>query len=383
MDTGKPALAEVMNLAEKLNDSSIDRVMAIDGDWNIIAWNKTYETISGHLQQDVLGKNLLDIFPAIAEDCEMMSAIKSAFLGYKNFLPSSPGLFNRQYIENHFIPLKDEAGNIFGVMNIMHDVAHRIKAEAQLSRLHAALEKKYMQLDKANRDLATFTYIAGRDIKEPIKHVYTSLELLARKEGSSLSNTGRGNLRKMQASLNRMNLLLDDILAISRFSDYNVPFETTDLNAVLKNVTEAIADKLNAKSVTITTGALPTIQGSPEMLHYLFSQLIDNAIKFQPRDGQPVISIQCAAISAEDTKSEIGEYYEISFRDNGIGFESADTDRMFNMFERLHGNFYPGSGIGLAICKKIVEAHEGMISAESVPGAGSTLTCYFPTHTEE
>jgi len=377
IDTANKHLAS-SNLADKLNDSSIDRVMAIDASWNIIAWNKTSEELTGHLKQDVLGKHLLEMFPAIKEDEEMINAIKQAFRGFKTFLPSRTGFFNRTHVENHFIPLKDDQGDIMGVMNIMHDVAHRVKVEKQLLKLNIALEKKYIQLEKANNDLATFTYIAGHDIKEPIRNVYTSLELLARKEGSNLSNMSRGNLRKMQASLNRMNLLLDDILAISRIGNSQNEFAEIELDKILKEVQNKIAEKTNS-TIKLDIAPLPTIQGSAEMLAYLFQQLIDNAIKFQPANNYPAINIDCRKVEGESQAGDTENYYEISVSDNGIGFEQKDAELIFNMFTRLQKEQYRGSGIGLTICKRIMDLHEGFIIAESNPGEGSTFKCYFPT----
>ena len=181
-------------ISEMLIDSSIDRVMAIDQNWCIIAWNHTSELISGIDKKNAIGKSLTELFPAILNDQEMMDAIKSAFKGRKSFVPSLTNVFNRHYCENHFIPLKDEHDNVIGVMNIIHDVAHRIKVERQLQKLNMALENKYNQLEKANNELATFTYITTRDIREPLKHVYTSLELLIKKEGATLSNMSKGNL---------------------------------------------------------------------------------------------------------------------------------------------------------------------------------------------
>src|SRR5690349_3625087 len=156
-------LSDQLNITEMLIDSSNDRVMAIDLNWNIIAWNHTSEMISGLNRKTLLGKKLTDAFPQILNDQEMMEALNSAFKGRKSFLPSHTNSFNRHYCENHFIPLTDSQNNIIGVMNIIHDVAHRIKVEKQLQKLNTALEKKYNQLEKANSELATFTYITSRD----------------------------------------------------------------------------------------------------------------------------------------------------------------------------------------------------------------------------
>src|SRR5687768_12446789 len=131
-NSGTPALMDRESLSEMLNDCSIDRVMAIDREWKIIAWNRTSEITSGIAREDLLGKNLLTVFPQIRQDDEMMTAIKDAFNGRKSFLPSNSTTFNRTYSENHFIPLTSHDGDVIGVMNIMHDVAHRIKVEKQL-----------------------------------------------------------------------------------------------------------------------------------------------------------------------------------------------------------------------------------------------------------
>jgi PAS domain S-box-containing protein len=383
MDT----LTDYNSLAEKLNDSSIDRVMAIDLSWNIIAWNKTSELVSGIEKAKVLGKNLLDAFPQLLADEEILQAIKDAFEGRKSFLPSNHSSFNRHYYENHFIPLKENNGRIIGVMNIMHDVAHRIKVEKQLQKLNMALEKKYQQLEKANNELATFTYITGRDIKEPLKHVYTSLEMLAKKEGQTFSNISRGNLRKMQASLNRMNLLLDDILAVSSIRGQNKAMEPVDLNEVLQEAKIILKGKTYEKRAVIESDHLPVVPGHRDMLVYLFQNIIDNSLKFQEENNTPRIFITSSIVTVDPESAndylEDSDYVKISFSDNGIGFDQENGERIFNMFERLNERRFAGSGTGLTISKKIIEEHEGFIQVESKVNEGTTFHCYFPLNPEE
>ena len=366
------------SLAEKINDSSIDRIMAIDLDWNIISWNRTSELHTSLSKEEVMGKKLLEVFPGLAEDEEIMTAIAQAFKGRKSLVPSSQGMLNRHYIENHFVPLAQDNGTVFGVMNIMHDVAHRIKVEKQLLKLNTSLENKYRQVEQANYNLSALTYITGRDIQEPIKHVYTSLELMARKEGGNLSNSGRGNLRKIQAQINRMNLLLDDILEISRVSNAKMQFEAVNLNEILKNVLASMEKKIISKVVTVHSETLPQIYGSPEGMHRLFHHLLDNAIKFQLPDNQPTINITYRFIEAGDSYNHLSDLHEISFTDNGIGFKQEDAEKIFNMFEKLHEDIFRSSGIGLAACQIIMNAHNGSIFAESEPGKGSTFSCRFP-----
>ena len=131
-----------LNLAEMLNDASIDRGMAIDTGWKVIAWNQTNERISGIKKSDALGKHIMEIFPQLSSDEEMVSAFEHAMQGRKTYLPAKGKLFNRNHYENHFMPLQDDEGHVLGVMNIMHDVAHRIKAERQLQHLNAEFKDK-------------------------------------------------------------------------------------------------------------------------------------------------------------------------------------------------------------------------------------------------
>lgn len=380
-------LTDQLTLAEMLIDSTIDRVMAIDLNWNIIAWNHTSELISGISKKNVTGRKLTDVFPKILDDEEMMDAINTALKGRKSFLPSVANSFNRHYSENHFIPLKDQQNKVIGVMNIIHDVAHRIKVEKQLQRLNMVLEKRYSQLEKANNDLATYTYITSHDIKEPLRHVYTSLELLIKKEGATLSNMSKGNLRRIQGTLNKMNLLIDDIAAVSRISTKSEPQTSVDLEEILIDTTTALKNKINEKNAIIESATLPVITGYRHMLEYLFLHIIDNALKFQDKNTSPRIIINCKYVQGDqEGKKELipgRKYLKISFQDNGIGFRPEESERIFNLFEKLNDKRYHGSGVGLTISRKIVDAHDGFIDAVSKPGGGAVFNCYFNVEQEE
>jgi PAS domain S-box-containing protein len=366
-----------VNLAELLNDASIDRVLAIDKEWQVIAWNKTNEVISGIKKEEALNKHLMEIFPQLNTDMEMLSAYQFGFQGKKSFLPSKEGVFNRNHYENHFIPLLDEEGHILGVMNIMHDVSHRIKAERQLQQLHTALKEKYRELEKANAELATFTAITGNDLKEPLKKVYTSLELIMINDGTRLSDSSKAGLRRMQASLHRVKLLLDDILAVSGASSLSGNYTTLDLDQVARGAQASLITKIRESQARIAIQSLPSITGSEEMMQSLFHNLLDNAIKFQRPGIIPRITVSSSV--AKSKNGSQNEYACIHFTDNGIGIKPEDQEKIFIMFERLHDRSeYPGSGIGLTICRKIAEAHGGYMEVDSEPGKGSTFKCYLP-----
>jgi PAS domain S-box-containing protein len=371
-----------MHLSDKLNDASIDRLMAINNEWEIISWNKTTEIITGIRKEEALGKRLVEIFPQLHEDAETMQAYTLAFQGKKSFLPTKADMFNRSFYENHFIPLFDDDKNIIGVMNIMHDVSHRIKAEKKLERLHNELNEKYQLLEKANAELATFTTITSNDLKDPIKKIYTTLEMIMIQDGVRLSNSSKAGLRRIQASLNRIKLLLDDVLSLSSINSFNTPHSRVNLQQLIQNVVEALDKKIREKNAVIRFNDLPPVSGSEEMLHSLFYNLIDNALKFQPVNNIPVIEISSSLVTEKKSEGNTNgeeQYQCISIVDNGIGFNQADAEKMFSMFGRLHSREeYRGSGTGLTLCQKIANAHGGYITAEGISDKGATFRCFLP-----
>ncbi|MCC6287411.1 MAG: PAS domain-containing protein [Chitinophagaceae bacterium] len=382
--TGKEASLSYP-LAEMLNDASIDRVAAIDAEWRIIAWNKSSEIISGLNKTMVIGKFITDVFTDLHADEEMLEAIQAALKGYKTFVPASAAFSHRSYYECHFIPLHNSDNIIVGVMHLMHDVSHRIKTEQQLLRLNNRLQTKNAQLQKAASELSTYTFITSHDIKAPLMQIYLSLEHIIRVEGANLSNSSKAGFRKMQSSLNRMRLLLDDITKLSELNSPLQEKQETDLNHILERVKKNLRHRLNGNEATIMSEELPTYYGYPELLFQLFFQIIDNAFKFRDPSVKPVLHIVYKLTAKPVTVSNIPanhtEYLQISFTDNGIGFDTGKVDVMFELFGRLHApGTFPGSGIGLTICKKIVDIHEGFITVDSTIRKGSAFHVFLPAN---
>lgn len=366
-------------LAETLNDCSIDAIIALNTDRNIIAWNRTAEIIYGKLKAEALGKPLTEIFPALPEDTETIHAIDLAFKGHKSFVPASKLHTHRLHVENHYIPLTNKTG-ITGIMNIVHDVAHRIKAEQQLQALNDKLEKQYRQLQKTSAELASFTFVSSNNIKQPIRQVYTAVEHLIKTEAERLTDTGKAAFRRIQASLNRMNLLLDDILSLAQISILEKPDKLINLNNLLEDVITGLQKQITETNANITLKEPCSIYGHEKQLHLLFYHLLDNAIKFN-ESKTPYVTIECKKMMISphpDVAFSERKYYRVTIADNGIGFEQSDAERIFTMFEKLHTGKYKGSGMGLTIARKIMDAHDGFIQAENNPEKGSCFHCFFP-----
>ena len=365
-------------LAEILNDRSIDAIIAIDTAYTVISWNKTAAITYSVTKKNAIGKSLFQLIPKLEEDAETVNAITQALQGHKSFVPASKLYAHRQHRENHYIPLNDENGNITGLMNIMHDVAHRIKAEQQLQRLNEELEKRIRQLKLTSDELASFTYITSNKIKEPIRQIYTGVEHLIKTEASRLTDSGKAAFRRMQSSLNRMDLLLDDVLSLAQISILQKPDTAVDLNVLIKEVINHIK-KVSEKNVNIVVEEMCTITGHKNYLYLLFYNLLENAVKFNESEV-PEIKLTCEKVVLDELTELFteAEYYRITIKDNGIGFDASDAEKIFIMFDKLNPpGKYKGSGTGLTIARKIMNADDGFITAESSPGKGSSFHCFF------
>ena len=365
------------SIDKMLNDYSIDAIIAVDENKKIIAWNNVAEKVYAKKKADVVGKIFFEAIPSTKEDTATLTAIDRALKGIKSFVPASDKFYHRSHAENHFIPLKENE-TVIGVMNLVHDVAHRIKAEKQLQFVNEELNKSLRQLKIISEELASFTYVTTNKIKDPIRHIYTGIEQLIKTEARNLSDSGKATFRRMQSSLNRMDLLLDDILSLSQISALQKQEAVIDLKALVYEVAETVQAKTD-KSVSIITGDLGSITGYKNYIQVLLLNLFDNAIKFNGKDV--TIKISCENVSVNNELPQLVsniEYYKLTVEDNGIGIEEKDYEKIFGMFEKLHDKQYRGSGVGLAVAQKIMEAHEGFIKVESKPGVGSAFSCYFP-----
>jgi light-regulated signal transduction histidine kinase (bacteriophytochrome) len=243
------------------------------------------------------------------------------------------------------------------------DITISKQAEVNL-KIYAA------RLEQSNRDLQEFAYIASHDLQEPLRKVLAFGDRLASKYGDLLDETGRDYLKRMRDASQRMQTLINDLLSFSRVTTRAQPFDVVDLNSLAQEVVSDLEYQIDRTHGYVVIENLPVIEADPTQMHQLLQNLIANGLKFHQEDTPPTVLVSAQIL---DSKCQI------QVKDNGIGFEEQYLDRIFKPFQRLHSRQeYEGSGMGLAICRRIVERHSGEITASSKPGVGSTFTVTLP-----
>jgi PAS domain S-box-containing protein len=254
-------------------------------------------------------------------------------------------------------PIKSGA-QIVGFVAIATDITH--------------LKKTQQRLEQSNRELESFAYVASHDLQEPLRKIQTFGERLKTTAATALSPEGRDYIERMQAAATRMRRLIDDLLSFSRVSSKAQPFAQVDLVAVAREVLGDLESTIEQAGASITVDTLPVLAADPLQMRQLLQNLLGNALKFR-REGVP------PTVSLRGTLDVKAGWCVLEVADNGIGFEEKYAERIFNVFQRLHGrNQYEGTGIGLAICRKIAERHGGNISVSSTPGVGTTFRVSLP-----
>ena len=263
-------------------------------------------------------------------------------------------------------------------------------ANVELAFQNVEKEKRAAELVSANRALLTFAYVSSHDLQEPLRKIQILASRLLEKESKNLSDTGKGYFQSIQASAHRMQQLILDLLAFSRINTADLKFEITGLAKMVDEVMEELSERITEKRATVTTHNLGMASIIPFQFRQLMQNLISNALKFSHPNTDPVIIIKSKISSGllltkENPQlkykglSPEKDYCHITVSDNGIGFEPEFKDRIFELFQQLHGREkYGGTGIGLAIVKKIIENHNGTITATSEVGEGATFDIYIP-----
>lgn len=283
---------------------------------------------------------------------------------------------NIKFISVQSSIVRDENNNPYKLVGCVRDITEKRLTEQNL-------KKNVSELNRSNHELEEFAYVASHDLQEPLRKIMTFCDRLSEKYKDNLSGDGAMYIERIVASANNMRLLINNLLEFSRVARLDKPFSHTNLNLALKEVKADLEILIEETNTVINSSPLPVLEGSLTQMKQLFMNILSNAIKFRKPQQKPVINIK----SSELTKTEKlnhnldikTTYYKIEIKDNGIGFDEEYSERIFQVFQRLHGKSeYPGSGIGLATCKKIVEHHNGLIYAKGEPGIGATFVCILP-----
>ncbi|HYG01967.1 MAG TPA: ATP-binding protein [Chryseosolibacter sp.] len=371
-DKKRIATTDTYHLERMLGEIEDYAIIFLNADGTINRWNKGAETIKGYNAEEVQGRH----FSLFYTDKDKLAGVPGSLLqtareqgkatdeGWR--VRKNGSLFWGMTV---ITALHDDNNEVIGFAKMTRDLTERKLAEDNLAA-------KNQQLERTNAELSSFAYIASHDLQEPLRKIQTFLSRISDLEQGKLSERSVDFFNRIQLASQRMQQLIDDLLSYSRMNPDKDKYQEVDLNeiisAVQNDLSETIAEK--RAQVNINT-SLPVVTGIPFQLAQLFTNLITNALKFSKVEVPPVIDI----VSMKERNASGKTFHRISVSDNGIGFEPAYSSKIFELFHRLHGRSeYAGTGIGLAICKKIAENHDGHIEAEGIPGKGATFHLYVP-----
>ncbi|MES2484966.1 MAG: ATP-binding protein [Bacteroidota bacterium] len=357
-------------MIEEIQDYAI---LLLDVDGNIQNWNKGAQKIKGYSEQDIVGKNFRIFYQdSDREDLLPEKLINEATTNgranHEGWRVRSDGSIFWGLVV--ITALHDADNNIIGFSKVTRDLTERKLAEDRIKEYARDIELRNQQLEE-------YAYIASHDLQEPLRKIQVFTEMLE----NSLDDKEMAmrHLDKISTSAKRMSHLIKDVLKYSQVAQTEAMFSSVNLNKILVDIIEDYELLVHEKGVIINTGKLPEIKGILIQVQQLFSNLLGNAIKFSGQN--PTIDITATPLSDFEAAQYKGfskdrSYTKILFKDNGQGFDPQYSEQVFKMFKRLTTN--SGTGIGLALCKKIVENHGGIISVESQQGKGSTFTVILP-----
>ena len=350
----------------------------ISSDLKVHAWNELLAEWTGIPQDRAIGMDLGEEYPSLREPrynerlmqvFDGMPAVYSSTL-HKHFIPvaAPDDLSDALMIQRTQVRLLDDSNGLalIAIQNLTHEYRYLAQvsvAKSELEVANAELEESQKELKHKNKELDEFTHMASHDLQEPLRKLVSFSELLAEDAGDGLSEDATRDIEYIQDAGKRMMKLVRDLLALSRAGRSEIAAETVDLNLCAAHAIENLSVAIDESGATVERGELPKVRGDVTLLTQLYQNLIANALKFTVQGKSPRLTL---------TSIRDGDEWILGVQDSGIGIEADQLDKIFAPFKRLHGRSeYAGSGIGLAICAKMVDRHGGRIWVESTPGEGS------------
>lgn len=275
------------------------------------------------------------------------------------------------WVHTTIVPFMDQEGKPEKYVAVRYEITERKLAEEKL-QVYA------QKLELSNRELQDFASVAAHDLQEPLRKIQSFADRLGLKMKDEIKPEIMEYLSRIQNSAERMQILINDLLTYSRVTTKAQPFSSLDLNQLVSEVVSDLEVRRDQSKGRVEWQKLPSIEADATQMRQLFQNLIGNALKFSQPGMPPVVRIECQVLTTSPL-GRSGPACQIRVIDNGIGFDEKYLDRIFTIFQRLHGRHeYEGTGIGLAICRKIVDRHGGILSAKSVPGQGATFLITLP-----
>ena len=366
-------LQKLQHRNESILNSAGEGIYGLDLYGRTTFVNPAAAKITGWKVEDLVGKSEGEVFhrPASGEATAEMDG-GSEEGDYKIFYRKDGSSFPAEYVRT---PIKEKDRDI-GAVVIFKDVTERKRAEE-------AINSKAAELARSNSELEQFAYVASHDLQEPLRKIQAFGDRLKTKCDAVNLQEGRDYLERMQSAAARMQTLINDLLTFSRVISASQPFVPVDLNTVAKGVLSDLEVRIEQTKARVEVGNLPTIEGDPLQMRQLVQNLIGNALKFQPPNAQPLIRIEGRILKSPFARTPEEDPYaeqcELTIQDNGIGFDEKYLDKVFAVFQRLHGrDEFEGTGVGLAVCRRITDRHGGTINAKSKPGEGATFIVTVP-----
>ncbi|MFC5409797.1 PAS domain S-box protein [Larkinella bovis] len=397
-------------------------IFMLDEKGRIVSWNEGAKRINGYLEKEIIGKHFTIFYPE--EDIlngkparELKVAREVGKYEEEGWRLRKDG--SRFWANIVITAVHNTAGTLIGFSKVTRDLTERKAAEQALRESHnryrmlaeelkktneelaatneelAANNEEYASLNeeleeanelliRSNENLQTFAYVASHDLQEPLRKIQQFGDLLKEHHQEGLG-AGIDYLERMQTAANRMSHLIKDLLNYSRISRLRPPSVVISLQELVHQVLTTLELTIQDAGAKVHVEPLPTVLGDTTQLGQLFQNLLSNALKFRRSDGTSHISIRSGIVRQADLPPgvkpvrQVAEYHRIDVSDNGIGFDEKYRDRIFQVFQRLHGKSeYPGTGIGLAICEKVAANHGGAITASSRVNEGATFSVYLP-----